>query len=92
MADFCHWVTACLPAWGWDSEDFLQAYRENRSGANRAAFESDPVAQEIVRVKREQRPTGFTGASAQLLALLNEFASPASINLRVWPKTPAALG
>ena len=92
MADFCEWVIACLPEWGWAEEDFLTAYRDNRSGANRAALDADPVAQEIIRVVREHRPTGFTGTASQLLGLLNDFANASSIHLRIWPRTAAAMG
>lgn len=92
MADFCEWVVACLPAWGWDGDAFLSAYRDNRAGATRAALEADPVAEQIIRVMREQRPNGFTGSASQLLALINDYASPSSMHLKVWPKTAASMG
>lgn len=47
MADFQRWAAAAMPAFGWKSEDFLEAYAQNVEAAQGVALDSSPVVPAI---------------------------------------------
>ena len=63
MLDFAIWASACLAAFGIEQQTFLDAYRDNRAGANEAALEASlisPYVQDLAK-------NGWSGAAAGLL-------------------------
>jgi hypothetical protein len=88
MADFATWVCAAAPALPFTAEEFLRSYRENRSESTLMALESSAVASAILRLINENEWKGtYTG----LLDKLNQTATEATRNSKVWPKNARAL-
>lgn len=48
MADGSEWCCAAWPAFGWESSEFLEAYRENRSRGRHLAIEAEPVGPVLI--------------------------------------------
>jgi hypothetical protein len=70
------------------SGEFMDAYTSNRDAANETALESSPVAKHIQQVAESG---DWTGATAELLELIDGMASDAEKKLKTWPKNPRAL-
>ena len=89
LADFARWVEAAAPALGWEPDEFLTAYLENRMNAARVAIEADAVASVILRMAENGR---FNGTAEALLARLNVIATDDEKRAPGWPKTAHRLG
>ena len=88
MADFALWGAASMPALGFDTDSFIDAYNGNRDGANSLVLESSPIylfLQAIVDKKVWQ------GTATELLDRLNRMAVDLTQRQRSWPKSPRAL-
>jgi hypothetical protein len=85
MADFFIWTAATAPALGFDADQVLAAYRDNRRAGNNLAIEDSPIGGLIQAVGT------FTGTAKDLLGILSEKASDAQRRHKDWPNTPRAL-
>ncbi len=85
MADFARWTAAACPALGWDADEVLGAYAENRARANETTLD----ASALVGPLRELRD--FEGSATELLEQLNTLVSEGTARSKGWPKTPSVL-
>jgi putative DNA primase/helicase len=92
MADFAKWITAAESGLGWESGEFLAAYRENRRDVSEAAFEADSVAVAIDKVISTERPEGFHGTATELLSAINNMVPETTRKSKYWPQNAAQLG
>ncbi len=100
MADFAVWVEACGPGLGWEEEEFLNIYRQNRDSTTDSAAEISTLASFIIELWAAKRQEPFEGSPHELLELLNRAAKPnyamgEATNIREakdWPKDAANLG
>ncbi len=88
MLDFAIWSSACLPVFGIDQKTFLDAYRDNRDGANEAALEASIISEYVRNLALA--PAGWSGTANDLL---KKIAALAGENARAkeFPKTPRAI-
>jgi hypothetical protein len=96
MADFALFAAAAMPAWGWKSEEFLEAYAERQSRLVEDAGNSDAVLVAIRDWIQGQRVQKFEGTSSSLLGLLKYFrqsetSTPGWIKEVGWPVEPSQL-
>ena len=91
MADFAKWGCAIAEVLGYGSDAFLTAYEANLSQQNQDVLEDDPVAHTICLLM-DRENSYWEGSPTQLHTILSEFLDEAKIDVREWPKTPAALG
>lgn len=89
MADFAKWAAAGVPAMGFTSEQFMEAYRRNQSEAVALGLESSSVASGIR--KFVERSGTWKGTSRELLSRLNHNANDDDRNLPGWPRSPKGL-
>ena len=92
MADLAKWITAAEPALGWESGQFLAAYRENRRDVIETSFEADAVAVAIRDYIIADHPDGWTGTATELLAALNTRVSEGVRKSKLWPLSAQGLG
>lgn len=100
MADFAVWVEACAPGLGWEPEEFLKIYRENRASTTDSAAEISTLISFIVELWTTKAEPPFEGSPNELLELLNRAAKPNyaagdATDIRAtkdWPKDAASLG
>ena len=93
MADFVKWVVAAAPGLGWEPDDFVAAYAENRRDVSEAAFEADAIAVAIWKlITSNDGPQGFEGTPTELLAAIDTRASEAARRSKYWPQNPTQLG
>jgi putative DNA primase/helicase len=92
MADFAKWITAAEPGLGWEPDEFITAYSENREDVADAAFEADSVAVAIDNLITTERPDGFGGTATDLLAAINNMVPEGIPKSKYWPQTAAQLG
>ena len=88
MADFAMWVCAAAPALPFTAEEFLEAYRTNRSEAILLSLESSSLASAIQRLVEE---SDFEGTYTELLGKLNRITTEATQKSKTWPKNARAL-
>lgn len=85
MADFARWTAAAAPSLGWDADDLLDAYAENRAAANETALDASPLVAPL-------RELGdFEGSATSLLQQLSELVGDNAARSKLWPKSPAHL-
>jgi len=89
MADFATWVTACEPGLGLRPNEFLSAYRKNRSEALASALEANVVAPPLMAFVRRTRR--WQGTATDLLQELVKLADTDVRRQAGWPRTPAVL-
>lgn len=100
MADFAVWVEACAPGLGWEPEEFLNIYRQNRASTTDSAAEISTLASFIIELWITRSEPSFEGSPNELLEFLNRAAKPNyaqgdATNIRDakdWPKDAASLG
>ncbi|MBN9624118.1 MAG: hypothetical protein J0H06_14415, partial [Actinobacteria bacterium] len=85
MADFARWMVAAAPTMGWDPEELLDAYTNNRAAANETTLEASPLVGPLRRLGN------FEGAAADLLDQLGDIAGDGIARSKTWPKSPSAL-
>jgi hypothetical protein len=83
MADFCLWVEATAPSFGWLPEVFLEAMEANRRGADAVAIEALPIGPVLIRFLDTQGT--WDGTATELLALLTGLAGEQVVKTRGWP-------
>ncbi len=84
LADFATFVTAAEPALGWPDGAFMDAYRENKDLASRAALDGDPITLAI-RILLEKR-SHWTGTATDLLAELGRCVDDETRRSFTWPR------
>lgn len=89
MADFARIGAAVAPALGWTSDEFLEAYGENRAAAEANVIESSPVVRATLELVDEKG--AWKGTAGELLVALNDDADTELKRERSWPRSPAAL-
>jgi len=87
MADFARFVQAAEPALGLEHGRFIQAYRDNRSGAVQLTLEASPLSEPVITLAA----AGFEGTATELLAQLNALVTEETRRQRGWPKQPHTL-
>ncbi|WP_162672465.1 toprim domain-containing protein [Gemmata massiliana] len=86
MADFARFAVACEHGMGEEAR-FLDAYRENQTGAHVQALDGSSLPTALLALMRDEDQ--WQGAPAELLHQLDRFAP--AIRPRDWPKQPNAL-
>ncbi len=100
MADFAVWVEACAPGFGWEAEEFLNIYRENRKTVHESAADISALARFIIELWIVKNWDAFDGTPSELLEKLSHAAKPNyqlgdAVDVRAakdWPKDAASLG
>jgi hypothetical protein len=92
LADFAKWIVAASPGLGWEPDQFLAAYDQNRRDVGESAFEADHVAMAIRDLVAVDHPNGWQGTATELLAALDLRASEGLRKSQAWPKSAHALG
>jgi hypothetical protein len=85
MADFARFAAAAAPALGWDPDELLDAYTENRTQANEVTLDASPLVAPLRKLG------GFEGTATELLEELVAIVGDVAARSRVWPKSPSAL-
>jgi len=70
MADFARWAAAAVPAFGWDPESFIEAYKQNLSGALKASLEGSLVAAILIRMQTRPEGVCIEGAPTDVRKVL----------------------
>jgi hypothetical protein len=87
MVDFAIWASACMPAFNIGQDEFLDAYRDNRAGANEAALEASLISTYIEQLAGGR---GWSGTPADLLEKLTLLAGDQA-RTPGFPKSPRAV-
>lgn len=97
MADPAEWFCAACPAFGWDRDEFLAAYANNRVSAHDLAIEAQPVGPVLLDWV-ETVGGHWSGTATDLLSQLNEHGGyersgdgPAKRRPKGWPGAPHIL-
>jgi hypothetical protein len=85
MADFARWTAAACPALGWDADEFLATYANNRAQANETTLDASPLVTPLRKLG------DFEGSATELLEQLVELVGDGAARSKVWPKSPSAL-
>lgn len=88
MADFAKWAAAGIPALGFSSDEFIEAYRCNQAEAIEIGLDSSPVGH-AVRAFMADRDK-WTGTSDDLLRRLASLSDD-SMHSKAWPRSPKGL-
>jgi hypothetical protein len=87
MADFAKFSTALERAMGWHEGTFMSAYNSNRMLSTEMSIESDPVAQAIISLEKNE----WKGTATQLSSDLETLVSDSILRSRSWPAAPNSL-
>jgi hypothetical protein len=85
MADFARWTAAACPALGWDVDEFLDTYTNNRAQANETTLDASPLVGPLRKLG------DFEGSATELLEELVGIVGDGAARSKVWPKSPSAL-
>jgi hypothetical protein len=85
MADYAKWGEAVSRGLGWEPEEFLSMYSDNRKNATETDLEKTHVASVMLRIARIG--TTWTGSSAKLLAGATDVVGKKIASSARWPKT-----
>ena len=88
MADFAVWTVAAAPALGFEGEDFLRAYNQNRADDVEIALDGSIVAP-VLRAWIAERGS-WSGTASDLLELLTQKADNTA-NRKGWPSKANSL-
>lgn len=89
MADFAQWAAAGMSTLGFQTSDFLAAYRANQAAGLQQGLDSSPVGRAVVEFMATR--TEWRGTASDLLASLRDLADSNDQRSRQWPKVPRAL-
>lgn len=89
MADFAVWATAAESALGLETGEFIDAYTDNREGANGIVLESSPVAAAVFKLTATLNE--WSGTATDLLEKLDQLVSETIRQQVSWPKKPRTL-
>ncbi|WP_052389466.1 hypothetical protein [Belnapia moabensis] len=89
MADFAKIACAAAPAFGWTTNDMLDALEQNRVGTVAGVIEADPVAVAVQGLAEQNG--GWSGTASELLAAINRDTPQERQRERGWPKDSARL-
>ena len=86
MADFAHWGSVIVQSLGFDSSDFVEAYKANVSRQNEEAIDASPVGIALIEFMSSQEE--WIGTATELLTELEKLAEKLHINIKskIWPK------
>ncbi len=84
LADFAIWATAAESALGLSSNQFINAYTNNREAANSLALDASPVAAALISMTEEIK--AWSGTATQLLGELNERVDDNTRKQQGWPR------
>jgi hypothetical protein len=85
MADLARWTAAACPALGWDADELLEVYANNRAAANETTVDASPLAAPLRRLGN------FEGSATELLAALIEIVGEGPARAKHRPKAPHVL-
>jgi hypothetical protein len=91
LGDFCTWVMAAAPAYGWSEAKVLTTFMDMQRSIEQAAAESDTAVRALREYVEGLADRRFEGHMAQLHAAV-ELANPELHSDKFWPKSPSALG
>ena len=88
MADFACWAAAGLPALGYETSDFLDAYQANQNAGLRLGLDSSPVGRALLQFMQGRKEWRGTATD-----LLHEIGALPGVDQRSkqWPRTSRAL-
>ena len=89
LADWTKWVVAASPAFGWDSQEFLDIYLVYRQEAVELSLEWDLVAQSLTQFL-DNTPV-WQGTATELLTTLKPYTEDEQRRTRAWPSNAKAL-
>lgn len=94
MADFATWVEACASGFGWEADQFLTDYAENRRDAVIVAAEASPLVPAIEEVlgRGGLGLEGFEGTAHELLTRLRSVCSEGQQKQRWFPNSDSQMG
>jgi hypothetical protein len=86
MADFAHWGSAIAQALGFNSKDFIEAYKTNVSKQNQEALDASPVGMALIEFMSDKNQ--WTGTPTDLLNEFEKLTEQLHINInsKLWPK------
>lgn len=97
MADPAEWFCAACPAFGWDRNDFLEAYANNRVSTHDLAIEASLIGPVLIEFM-EKIGGSWEGTATKLLEDLEKHAGyerdgdgPAKRKPKGWPGAPHVL-
>jgi len=90
MADFAIWSAAGMPALGFTTEAFLEAYRTNQSDGMAQGVDSSPVGVALLAMM-QTRCSDWTGTTGELLSFLGSQVAEPTARAPAWPRTPRGL-
>ncbi len=96
MADFAVWATAAESGLGWEPGTFMQAYEENKEGANELAIDASLVGSTIRDYMIGRGKPCEERGTAEWLQELNSYleitdSGRERVRSRTWPRTPNKL-
>jgi hypothetical protein len=89
MADFALWGEAVCRGLGYDANEFLEAYRQNRQSATVSLLEDSRIGGAVQRFMENRQ--SWEGTATELLDELSVLVGEATAQSKSWPKTPHAL-
>lgn len=93
MADFCKFVTACEPCWGWEAGSFFNCMNQNQNDLVDSSVDDNPFLLAIEHFVQSEPGGTWIGSSTELLKSLGS-----SLDLRRyldssdWPKSATQAG
>jgi len=90
LADFALWGIASESSFGLDCGLFSERYKGNRESVHDLVIDCDPFAESIVRFMSDRRH--WNGLPSDLLTAIRPVAGEDLSKLRVFPKSPQAIG
>jgi hypothetical protein len=89
MADFCRWVEATAPAFGWEAEEFVSVMEANRRSADAIAIEALPIGPALIAFMTDREQ--WEGTASVLLTEITATVNEQIQRSREWPKRANAL-
>jgi hypothetical protein len=91
MADFARWAAAAVPAFGWDAEALIDAYKQNLSGALKASLEGSLLAAVLMRVAASRDGLHIEGAPTEVRKALQSALTEDEAKGRDFPPNAQAM-
>jgi hypothetical protein len=91
MADFARWAAAAVPAFGWDADSFIDAYKQNLSGALKASLEGSLVAAVLMRIAANRDGLHIEGVPTDVRKALQAALTDEEAKSRDFPRNAQAM-
>lgn len=86
MADFVQWVTAAEKALNWNTGEFINAYKRNRTEAIDQGLDSDPIGVAVQAFMKDQNI--WEGTATETLSRLSRYTDDEKTSIsKVWPSS-----